>query len=136
MSKDKEPQLDLPWFPIEMMYDEEGNGPVPIEEAVKVRYAVWDGDCNEAGIHDRLADAFRQACTLNAQDHWHPPVPSHRPDGYECLTMFRQKWTHVKWSKTHGMWSLGYGRAFVQDEKGRLFAPLPAYTPEHDFFLH
>ena len=52
------------------------------------------------------------------------PKPEDRPNGLEVLAFHRGKWTHVRWSEAHQMWSLGRGAAMIHDAD-RAFAPLP-----------
>lgn len=61
---------------------------------------------------------------------WKPPVPADREDGYQCLIWHRDRWRHVSWAAKLRGWMFGYASAYCVDTPGRLYAPLPEYTPK------
>lgn len=65
---------------------------------------------------------------------WTPPIAASRPDGFECLIWHRGMWRHVKWQADFDGWMFGYASSLSLDHPGRLYAPLPDATPEHDFW--
>ena len=55
-------------------------------------------------------------------------------DGFECMIFHRGKWRHVRWSKTHRGWHLGYGAPFVPVQETLILAPLPNQKIKTDFY--
>ena len=65
---------------------------------------------------------------------WFPPPMADRPDGFECLVWHRGKWRHMRWASDLQGWERRCGGAYLPGDLGRLFAPLPWNTPEHEFY--
>lgn len=81
-----------------------------------------------------LRKAVDAAIAAQANKPWFPPPMEERPDNFECMVWHRGRWRHVAWAKVYESWMFGYGSAMIPGDLGRLFAPLPWNTPEHDFW--